>query len=186
MNFPTKEHWRPVSKLSDITRGLEYLEEHYREWDITSLAVPPLGCGQGQLDWLVVGPTLYRHLKHLDIPVELYAPWGTSKEQLQPEFLDTEKGVDRELVSRAAVRIDPAWIALVPILERVEQERFHWPGRRIKFQKLVYFATQSGILTRLKFQKGEREVALAIRNLAMLDVESSSDLPLREEELIAV
>src|SRR5437764_10708247 len=42
LNFPTKDHWRSVSKLADIVRGLQFLEEHYDEWDITSLAVPPL------------------------------------------------------------------------------------------------------------------------------------------------
>ena len=50
LNFPTKEHWRSVSKLSDIVRGLKYLEQHYQEWGLTSLAMPPLGCGHGQLE----------------------------------------------------------------------------------------------------------------------------------------
>ena len=76
LNFPTKDHWRSISRLEDIVRGLRYLEQYYKEWGITSLAVPPLGCGQGQLEWRVVGPTLYRHLKRLEIPVELYAPYG--------------------------------------------------------------------------------------------------------------
>src|SRR5215469_8240715 len=60
LNFPTKDDWRSLTKLSDIRLGLEFLEHHYREWGITSLAVPPLGCGLGQLEWRVVGPTLYR------------------------------------------------------------------------------------------------------------------------------
>ncbi len=77
LNFPTKDHWRSVSRLSDIVAGLEYLEKHYHEWEITSLAVPALGCSNGQLEWRVVGPTLYRYLSRLDIPVELYAPYGT-------------------------------------------------------------------------------------------------------------
>src|SRR5919106_6289071 len=37
LNFPTKDHWRSVSRLSDIEAGLEHLERHYREWGITSL-----------------------------------------------------------------------------------------------------------------------------------------------------
>jgi hypothetical protein len=41
LNFPTKDHWRSVARLDDIIRGLEYLEQHYREWAITSMAVPP-------------------------------------------------------------------------------------------------------------------------------------------------
>src|SRR6266516_3463365 len=53
LNFPTKQHWRAVSRLEDIIAGLEYLEAHYREWGLTSIAVPPLGCGNGQLEWEV-------------------------------------------------------------------------------------------------------------------------------------
>ena len=83
LNFPTKDHWRSVSHLSDIVAGLEYLERHYHEWEITSLAVPALGCGYGQLEWRVVGPILYRYLSRFDIPVELYAPPGTPEEQVE-------------------------------------------------------------------------------------------------------
>ncbi len=74
LNFPTKAHWRSASKLEDIVAGLAYLEVHYRAWGITSLAVPALGCGAGQLSWDIVGPVLQESLGRLDIPVELYAP----------------------------------------------------------------------------------------------------------------
>ncbi|MEW5898000.1 MAG: macro domain-containing protein [Bacillota bacterium] len=84
LNFPTKEHWRSVSHLKDITRGLEYLLVHYKEWDITSLAVPPLGCDHGQLEWRVAGPILYRYLSCLDISVELYVPHNIPHKKLPP------------------------------------------------------------------------------------------------------
>jgi O-acetyl-ADP-ribose deacetylase (regulator of RNase III) len=77
LNFPTKSHWRSVSRLQDIVAGLEYLEAHYREWGVTSLAVPALGCGNGGLDWRVIKPTLHQRLSRLDIPVALYAPSPT-------------------------------------------------------------------------------------------------------------
>jgi len=101
LNFPTKEHWRSVSNISDILRGLNYLEQHYKEWGITSIALPPLGCGHGQLEWKIVGPTLYRYIKALDIPVELYAPLGTPPEELTPEFLSRE--VEQAIVSGASI-----------------------------------------------------------------------------------
>ncbi len=88
LNFPTKNHWRSASKLDDIVAGLEYLERHYREWGIRSLAVPALGCGHSQLEWRVVGPVLFRHLSRLDIPVELYAPVGTPPGELDVEFCE--------------------------------------------------------------------------------------------------
>jgi O-acetyl-ADP-ribose deacetylase (regulator of RNase III) len=40
LNFPTKGHWRARSRLKDIEAGLAFLEAHYREWGIESLAVP--------------------------------------------------------------------------------------------------------------------------------------------------
>ena len=153
LNFPTKDHWRSVSRIEDIIRGLNYVEAHYREWGITWLAVPPLGCGQGQLEWRVVGRTLYRHLKRLDIPVELFAPYGTPSAEIQPDFLDVPENWlvnDRHPLSR----IEPAWIALVEILARIESEPHHWPIGRIGFQKIAYFATCAGLPTGLNYERG--------------------------------
>lgn len=78
VNFPTKGHWRSQSRLSDIERGLAILEKHYADWNITSIAVPPLGCGNGGLDWDDVRPLIERHLAHLPIDVEVYVPLGSS------------------------------------------------------------------------------------------------------------
>jgi O-acetyl-ADP-ribose deacetylase (regulator of RNase III)/uncharacterized protein YwgA len=153
LNFPTKGHWRSVSRIEDIVKGLKYLLQHYKEWGITSLAVPPLGCGQGQLEWNIVGPTLYRYLNQLDIPVELYAPYGTPHEELQPEFLDQEIDIKPAEPGLAPERVKPAWVALVEILSRLEQEPYHWPVGRTTFQKIVYIATQEGLPTGLLYQK---------------------------------
>jgi len=155
LNFPTKDHWRSVSRLRDIVAGLQYLEAHYREWGITSLAVPPLGCGHGQLEWRVVGPTLYRHLKQLDIPVELLAPFGTPHEELRPAFLDAPR--ESQAVGSGQepdYRVTPGWIALVEILRGVEREPYHRPIGRTTFQKIAYFATESGIPTGLLYKRG--------------------------------
>jgi uncharacterized protein YwgA/O-acetyl-ADP-ribose deacetylase (regulator of RNase III) len=151
LNFPTKDHWRSVSRLDDIVRGLEFLERRYQEWGITSLAVPPLGTGQGQLEWRVVGPTLYRHLSRLAIPVELFAPYDTPHQELQPEFF--EHAAQQESGGAPPSRIDPAWIAIVEILFRIEQEPYHWPVGRVLFQKIAYFATECGIPTGLQYSK---------------------------------
>jgi O-acetyl-ADP-ribose deacetylase (regulator of RNase III) len=149
LNFPTKGHWRAVSRLSDIVSGLEYLEQHYEEWGITSLAVPPLGCGQGQLEWDVVGPTLHRHLSRLAIPVEFYAPYGTPDAQLQLSFFST---ADRG--ARTAPPVSPSWVALVAIVDRIEREPYHWAVGRTMLQKIAYFATEAGIPTELEYVRG--------------------------------
>jgi uncharacterized protein YwgA/O-acetyl-ADP-ribose deacetylase (regulator of RNase III) len=151
LNFPTKDHWRSVARIDAIVEGLDYLVEHYQEWGITSLAIPPLGTGQGQLEWRVVGPTLIRHLKLLAIPVELYAPHGTPHEELQISFLDKETNLHNPQLETA--RIKPAWVVLVEILKRVEEQKYHWPVGHTIFQKLAYVATEEGLPTGLVHTK---------------------------------
>lgn len=51
VNFPTKGHWRSASRLADIESGLDFFTAHAREWGICSVAFPPLGCGNGGLEW---------------------------------------------------------------------------------------------------------------------------------------
>jgi uncharacterized protein YwgA/O-acetyl-ADP-ribose deacetylase (regulator of RNase III) len=159
VNFPTKDHWRSVSRLSDIVEGLKYLEAHIHEWGVTSLAVPPLGCGEGQLEWRVVGKTLYRHLVRLNIPVQLFAPFGTPDEEMRPEFLEESAvaasgaGHHNGNGSKPTFRIEPGWLALVAILDRINQERYRWPIGRVGFQKVAYFATEAGIPTKLVHER---------------------------------
>jgi len=152
LNFPTKDHWRSVARLDDIIRGLDFVARHYRSWGIESLAVPPLGCGEGKLDWRVVGPTLFRELSRLEIPVELYAPFGTADDELRVDFLNVET---REASGASnPSRIRPGWVAIVEILRSIEREPHHHPIGRISFQKLVYFATAAEIPTGLEFRRG--------------------------------
>jgi O-acetyl-ADP-ribose deacetylase (regulator of RNase III)/uncharacterized protein YwgA len=153
LNFPTKDHWRSVAKLADIVRGLEYLLKNYKEWGITSLAVPPLGCGEGQLEWWVVGPTLYRYLKRMDIQVTLYAPYGTPHEELKPEFLNEAPRPAGPRQSISESRLQPGLIGLVEILRRIEEQPYHWPVGRTIFQKIAYVATEEGLPTGLQHER---------------------------------
>jgi uncharacterized protein YwgA len=105
------------------------------------------------LEWKIVGPTLYRYLNQLDIPVELYAPYGTPHEELQPEFLEQDTSINSTEPGLGQERVKPSWIALVEILSRLEQEPYHWPVGRTTFQKIVYIATQEGLPTGLHYQK---------------------------------
>jgi O-acetyl-ADP-ribose deacetylase (regulator of RNase III)/uncharacterized protein YwgA len=155
LNFPTKGHWRAVSNLSDIRRGMEHVLDKYKEWGIESLAVPPLGCGNGQLDWRVVGPTLYRYLSEMDIPVELYAPFETPDEQLDPAFLERQEIASDDIQSiRSKEEIDAGTFALAAMVAKIERQRYRHPVGRTRFQKLAYFATEAGIPTGLEFRKG--------------------------------
>lgn len=143
LNFPTKDHWRSVSRLADIEAGLEYLESHYEQWGVESLAVPPLGSGLGGLEWQVVGPTLYAHLSHLSIPVELFAPFGTSHDELQPA--NFQHSLLEEKRDPSFNQIGPDWVALLRVLEELGNQTYPPPIGRVLFQKLAYFATASGL-----------------------------------------
>jgi uncharacterized protein YwgA/O-acetyl-ADP-ribose deacetylase (regulator of RNase III) len=155
INFPTKDHWRSVSRLDDIVDGLRHLKDHVAEWGVESIAVPPLGCGNGGLEWSVVGPTLYRHLSQLSVPVELYAPHGTPPAQLTPAYLTEVAGEgDGQGLAIRTGRVDPGWIALVEILSRIVAQPYHWPVGRIMLQKIAYFATVLGIPTSLSYARG--------------------------------
>ena len=154
VNFPTKEHWRSIASLNAIIRGMQYLREHYKEWGITSIAVPPLGCGEGQLEWRVVGPTLYRYLKQMDIPVTLYAPYGTPSVETQSSFLLQSAEPVIADAGLGSFKITPDWIAIVEILARIENEPYHWPVGRTTLQKIAYFATEVGLSTDLVYSQG--------------------------------
>lgn len=152
LNFPTKDHWRSVATLENITKGLEYLLQNYKDWGITSIAVPPLGCGEGQLEWRIVGPTLYRYLTRMALEIDLFAPYGTPQEELHPEFLDRSGIVFQQ--PQQPQRVKPAWVALVEILARIERQPYRWPIGRTILQKIAYIATEEGLPTGLKHQRG--------------------------------
>src|SRR3990172_1791301 len=155
INFPTKDHWKSVSRITDIEHGMQLLFSQYKEWGITSLAIPPLGCGNGQLEWKAVGPLIYRYASQMDIPVELYAPYGTPPKELTTEFLSQTSHASQQKNGRTVQSaINPAWIALVEILRRIEGQPYHWPTGRTIFQKLAYVATRQGLPTGFEYQKG--------------------------------
>jgi uncharacterized protein YwgA/O-acetyl-ADP-ribose deacetylase (regulator of RNase III) len=151
LNFPTKDHWRSVSRLADIETGLRYLEGHYTEWGIESLAVPPLGSGLGGLEWQVVGPTLYSHLSQLDIPVELFAPFGTPHDELKPTHFQHSLLEERQAPNFK--QIGPDWVALLRVLEELENQAYPPSIGRTQFQKLAYFATMSGLQLGLHYSR---------------------------------
>jgi len=155
INFPTKSHWRAASRVEDIEKGLKILVEKYKEWGVKSIAVPTLGCGNGQLLWETVGPLIFKYLSKLDIPVELYAPYGTPLVQLTEKFLSRDVSL-RDSGSGESIlqKINPAWAVLVEIVYRIEKQDYHMPVGRTIFQKIAYVATALGIPTGLEHIRG--------------------------------
>lgn len=96
INFPTKKHWRQPSKLEWIQEGLFDLRKVVQEHKIHSIALPPLGSGNGGLDWCDVRPEVERILGELeDVKVIVFEP--TAKYQ----NVAKRTGVDKLTPARA-------------------------------------------------------------------------------------
>jgi O-acetyl-ADP-ribose deacetylase (regulator of RNase III)/uncharacterized protein YwgA len=154
VNFPTKDHWRSPSRLADIERGLDYLAAHSAEWGIASLAMPPLGCGNGGLEWSEVGPLIYSKLHRLPIDIEVFAPYGTPKQQLTDEFLSAPSQMSLEGRGRRHDPLRPEWVVLMEVLQELEAQPYASPVGRTIFQKISYVVTEMGVPTGFRFGKG--------------------------------
>ena len=75
INFPTKRHWRGKSRMADIDAGLRALAEEIRSRGIRSVALPPLGCGLGGLDWPEVRERIRAVSEHLpEVKITVFEP----------------------------------------------------------------------------------------------------------------
>lgn len=139
INFPTKGHWKAKSRLADIEAGLEDLKRVIVENGIRSIAVPPLGCGNGGLDWAEVEPVIRRALGDLDeVDIRLFAPGAA------PKVDEMRVGTTRPNMSRGR--------ALVLTLLGL----YGAAGYRhslLEVQKLTYFLQAAGEDLKLGFQK---------------------------------
>lgn len=98
INFPTKTHWRVKTKLEWVEQGLQDLVYVIRQKGIRSIAIPPLGCGNGGLDWHDVKPLIATALEGLeDVDVIIFEP--TSKYQNVAE----RTGVEQLTPARAMI-----------------------------------------------------------------------------------
>ena len=140
INFPTKRHWKGNSRLEDIKTGLKALVEEVKQLRIQSIAIPPLGCGNGGLDWAVVKPLIIDTFADLlDVKVVIFEPGGTPvADQVQ---------VNTNLPTMTRSR------ALVVSLF----DRYGIPGYRLgklEAQKLTYFLQEAGeTALNLQFKK---------------------------------
>lgn len=141
INFPTKRHWRGKSRIEDIDAGLRDLVRVLDEWDVRSVAVPPLGCGNGGLAWSLVRPRIECALRDLkQTHVLLYEPVGAPPPGEQPVATSRPRmtrGRAALLAALAAYQTDPA--------ANITQ---------LVVQKLAYLLQVRGEPLRLRFEKG--------------------------------
>ncbi|WP_292641659.1 macro domain-containing protein [Mesorhizobium sp.] len=85
LNFPTKTTWKLPSKIDYIEQGLQKFVETYKDLGITSVSFPPLGCGNGNLNWGDVRPIMESYLSPVSIPVYIHDV------QVGPDFVAEHK-----------------------------------------------------------------------------------------------
>jgi len=153
LNFPTKQHWRSSSKIEYIQDGLDWFVQNYKELGITSIAFPPLGCGNGGLDWETVGPLMYKELKDLPIDIEIYAPFGTAKSQLQIDFL-LENKKEMNKIGIIYEKINDNWLLILQLIKKLEESEYNIKVGRTIFQKICYVLTRYGTDLGVEFSKG--------------------------------
>lgn len=171
VNFPTKGHWRAATRLADVEAGLDYFIQHFRAWGITSVAFPPLGCGNGGLAWSSVGPVMYHKLARIGIPVEIYAPFGTPAAQVKPDYLGADQQAEFLVKGKKREKLRVEWAALVEVVFLLEEQPYANPVGRTIFQKICYILTKQGVDTGFQFERGSygpfaSEVQEAINVLA--------------------
>jgi O-acetyl-ADP-ribose deacetylase (regulator of RNase III)/uncharacterized protein YwgA len=139
INFPTKRDWKHRSSYAYIEEGLKALVTLINERKIQSIALPPLGCGNGGLLWSKVKPMIEEHLGVLGIRVVVYEPSAEIKQMLQKE-------VTRE------VKLTPGRAMLLHALFNFE--RLGEPASLFVANKLAFFLKLLGEtqLKRLDFK----------------------------------
>ena len=141
INFPTKRNWRSPSRIEDVERGLVHLITVVQELEIASVAIPPLGCGNGGLDWNVVRPLIEATFTSVpNVHVQLFTPDGAPQADAMPVT-----------TTRPAMTATRA--ALLGLLDR-----YALPGYRttlLEIQKLVYLLQEAGEPLNLAYEKGQ-------------------------------
>ena len=82
--FPTKNHWRDKSKIEWIDKGLRFLRDNYRQWQINSVAIPQVGCGLGGLPWPEVKQLIEQYLCSEPVDLEVYVRQREFDKTMQP------------------------------------------------------------------------------------------------------
>jgi O-acetyl-ADP-ribose deacetylase (regulator of RNase III) len=179
INFPTKGHWKGKSKLEDIQAGLDALLQEIRSRGIRSVAVPPLGCGLGGLNWDRVKPMIEEAFASLpEVHVEVYEPKGAP----EPKVMVDRTQVPNMTAGRAA---------LLGLIRRYLAGLMDASVSLLEIHKLMYFLQEAGEPLRLTYKKGSygpyaenlRHVLNRIEGHFITGYGDAQDTPERQIEL---
>ncbi len=139
INFPTKDDWKKCSRIEYIQAGLKSLAETVKSLKIRSIAIPPLGCGQGGLNWKEVLPLIQTTFESIpDVEVMLYPPLGAPTAALMPNK-----------TKRPHMTIGRAMV--LKLLK--EYCILGYELTLLEIQKLLYFLQEAGQPLKLHFEK---------------------------------
>ena len=142
VNFPTKRHWRGKSRMEDIEAGLVALVEDVQRLGIRSIAIPPLGCGLGGLNWSDVRPRIERAFAPLvDVQVAVFDPSGAPAADVMAR-------------STTAPPMTAGRAVLVRLIDRYLAGLLDPFVSLLEVHKLMYFAQEAGEPLRLRYVKG--------------------------------
>ncbi len=139
INFPTKVHWRGDSRIEYIEKGLRDLVSQVDRLGIKSIALPPLGCGNGGLDWNDVKRLVFGAFEgHDQVHVDLFEPKGAPPPQ---EMVNRTEKPRMTAVRAAIVKVISVYLEMEYTLSKIE------------IQKLAYFLEEAGQPLQLDFVK---------------------------------
>ncbi len=142
INFPTKRHWKGKSQIEDIEAGLDALVTTVQDLDLKSIAVPPLGCGLGGLDWCQVRRLIEETLGGLtDVQVLVYEPAGAP-------------AAEKMAKTKKAPKMTPGRAALLGLMRRYLAAVMDPYVSLLEMHKLMYFMQEAGEGLNLRFAKG--------------------------------
>ena len=143
INFPTKGHWRAGSRMADIETGLQDLVATIKRLHIRSIAVPPLGCGNGGLDWNEVRPRIESAFAELPgVRVLVFAPGGTPEASTMPNRTERPK-------------MTMGQAALIVLMDRYLKGLLDTFVCLLELHKLRYFLQEAGQPLRLQYEAKE-------------------------------
>lgn len=180
INFPTKRHWRGKSRMEDINAGLKALVEVIHQYNIRSIAIPPLGSGLGGLDWADVKPCIEAALKPLtEVQVVIYEPAGAPQ-------------ADKIVHNREVPKMTAGRAALVELLNRYLKGLLDPFVTLLEAHKLMYFMQEAGEPLRLKYQQAHygpyaenlRHVFNAIEGHLIFGYADGGDTPDKQLKLV--
>jgi O-acetyl-ADP-ribose deacetylase (regulator of RNase III) len=142
IDFPTKRHWKGKSRIEYVHSGLQDLVKVLRQHEVHSVAVPPLRCGLGGLDWRTVRPMIEEALSALPgLHVYLFEPAGAPP-------------ANRMVNRTTTPKMTAGRAALLGLMQRYLSVLMDVSISLLEIHKLMYLLQEAGEPLRLRFTKG--------------------------------